>query len=496
MNLNLSLLLPELTLVVTGMVVLLTGVISKDRFLLPVLAAIGLAVALVESASLAYPLLSITENTPPSMIAELERNIFSIPGMLINDGFTGVFRMLLAGSTLLLVLGTTDYVMNRLQGQQGEFYAMLLFACASMMLLTSAMELITLYVALETSSIALYALAGFLRDKKSSEAGIKYLALGGISSALLLYGMVIFFGITGSTSFQDILQSLAGSYRTNVLPIVVGVVLLVAGFGFKIAAFPFQMWVPDVYEGAPTPVTAFLSVVSKAAGFAVVLRLFHIMLGLGPIAGEWHTIFAALAALTMTFGNVVALQQRNIKRLMGYSSVAQAGYLLVGVSMVQPVGAASVVLFLISYAVTNVAAFIAIIALTEAAGTDEISGLRGAAQRSPLVAGCLALALLSLTGIPPTAGFFAKLTVFGVALSQQGMLWLVLLGAVNSVISAFYYIGIIKAMYVNNPEQTERQATPWLVQVPLFIATALTFAIGVSPQMVLDGAIKAVQLLP
>ena len=183
MNMNLSLLLPELTLIVTGMVVLLTGVISKDRFLLPILAAIGLAVAFVESASLAYPLLSINENTPPSMIAELERNIFSIQGMLINDGFTGVFRMLLSGSTLLLVLGTTDYVMNRLKGQQGEFYAMLLFACASMMLLTSAMELITLYVALETSSIALYALAGFLRDKKSSEAGIKYLALGGISSA-------------------------------------------------------------------------------------------------------------------------------------------------------------------------------------------------------------------------------------------------------------------------------------------------------------------------
>ena len=475
---NYLLLLPEITLVVTALVVLLADLITKEKRALPVLTVIGLLAALLFAFSMS--------TIPPEPGAGVPLSI---------DGFTKLFRYLLIFSTLLVVLASPDYVTRHFRGAASEYYALMLIACASMVVLTAATELITLYVALETSGIALYALSGFLRDRQSSEAGIKYLVLGGVSSAFLLYGMVIFFGITGATYLPDISQAVQATFQVNALPILLGIVLLVAGFGFKLASFPFQMWVPDVYQGAPTPVTAFLSVVSKAAGFAVVLRTFYVMLGAQFAYEHWSYIFAVLAALTMTLGNVVALQQRNIKRMMAYSSVAQAGYLLVGLAVATPslLGMGSVLLFLVAYAFSNLAAFIAIIAITESTGSDEIAGFAGVARRSPFLAGCLTLAMLSLTGIPPTAGFFAKLVVFGFAL-QYGLFWLVLVGVINSVISAFYYIGIVKAMYLGTaPEQTEVQVGAG-VRVALGIAAILTFVIGVWPDVALNAAFGAIGL--
>lgn len=462
---TLSMLGPEVILVLTGLVVLLLDTFVRDKWWLPTLAGLGLVLAMAMTVG---------------QVMTVPAPQFPVAGLIVYDDMSWVFRLILASATFLVVLGSAGYADDRLRGARGEYYSMLLFACASMMLLSSAVELITLYVALETSSIAQYALSGFLRDRRSSEAGIKYLLLGGVSSAVLLYGIAIFFGLTGTTSLFGVAQVLGQTGDANRLPILLAVVLMVAGFGFKLSTFPFQMWVPDVYEGAPTTVTAFLSVVSKAAGFAVVLRVFHLMLGAPQFASDWSVIFAGLSALGMTVGNLLALQQRNIKRMMAYSSIAQAGYLMIGLAVVPIQGPAGVTFFLMAYAASNLAAFIAIIGLTHALDSESIPDLSGAAQRSPFLAGCLAFAMLSLTGIPPTAGFFAKLTIFAVAL-QQNLLWLVLLGALNSVISAYYYIGVVKAMYLGAPLQPTRLHIPVPVTAAVGIASVITFLLGVLP---------------
>lgn len=473
-------LLPELILIGTGLLVILLDLVVRDKRVLPAVSAIGVGVSLM------FTLRGLNVLLP----MDVTHGLFSVPGAVAADALAFFFRLLLSASALAVIGASGDYVQRRMVGARGEFYALLLFAVAAMMVLTAATELITAYIALETGSIALYALSGFLRDRRSAEAGIKFLVLGGVSSALLLYGMVILFGLTGSTSYATIGAALHTDFRENALPITLAVVLLVAGFGFKLAAVPFQMWVPDVYEGAPTPVTMFLSVVSKAAGFGVVLRMFHVALGGPAVTIEWVYIFAALAALSMTLGNLVALRQQNLKRLMGYSSVAQAGYLMMGLAVPNEAGTAAISFFLASYAVTNLAAFAALLALTEGLGSEKISDLAGAAQRSPFLAFCFAIALLSLTGIPPTAGFFAKLALFGVVLSH-GLLWLVLVGVVNSVISAYYYIGIIKAMYVGAPADARPVPAGIALGTVITVTTALTVLVGLAPEAVLSAAVHA-----
>ncbi|MSQ10481.1 MAG: NADH-quinone oxidoreductase subunit N [Dehalococcoidia bacterium] len=478
-------LLPELILIATGLVVILVDLVTNDKRVLPIVSAVGVLLSIV------FTVTGLSALLRSPFVVE----VYSVPGAVSADALAYMFRLLLSASTLAVIGASSDYVQRRLIGARGEFYALLLFAAAAMMILTAATELITAYVALETSGIALYALSGFLRDRRSSEAGIKFLVLGGVSSAFLLYGMVILFGLTGTTSYAGIAPALHAAFRENALPISLAVVLIVAGFGFKLAAFPFQMWVPDVYEGAPTPVTMFLSVVSKAAGFGVALRIFHLALGAPPVALEWTYIFAALAALTMTLGNLAALRQHNIKRLMGYSSVAQAGYLMAALAVPNDTGTAAVTFFLISYAVTNLAAFAAIIALTEGLASEAISDLAGAAQRSPFLAFCFTIALLSLTGIPPTAGFFAKLTVFGVAVNQ-GLLWLVLVGVVNSVISAYYYMAIVKAMYVGSAKDERTIPAGLALTTVLVCTTALTVLLGIAPDAVVSAASTAAAWLP
>jgi len=478
-------LLPELILIATGIAVILLDLALRDKRVLPTVSAAGVVI------SMAFTFLGLTGLLGMEQAVEA----YAIPGAVSADALAYLFRLLLSASTLAVIGASSSYVQERLVGARGEFYALLLFAVSAMMVLVAATELITAYIALETGSIALYALAGFLRDRRSAEAGIKFLVLGGVSSALLLYGMVILFGLTGSTSYAVIGSALGTGFRENALPITLAVVLLVAGFGFKLAAFPFHQWVPDVYEGAPTPVTMFLSVVSKAAGFGVVLRVFHIALGAPAVSIEWVYIFAALAALSMTLGNLVALRQQNVKRLMGYSSVAQAGYLLMGVAIPNEAGTAAVTLFLVSYAVTNLAAFAAILALTEGLGSERISDMAGVAQRSPFLAFGLAIALLSLTGIPPTAGFFAKLSLFGFALSQ-GLFWLVIVSVANSVVSAYYYIGIVKAMYVGTPAQGQPIPAGMALGATLTVTTALTVLIGIAPEAVVNAAFTAATWLP
>jgi len=268
---------------------------------------------------------------------------------------------------------------------------------------------------------------------------------------------------------------------------------LVAGFGFKIATIPFQMWVPDVYEGAPTPITAYLSVASKAAGFAVILRVFYE--ALGPVSVDWDMIFAILAAITMTIGNVVAIAQTNIKRMLGYSSIAQAGYMMMGLAVVTNLGNSALVFFLVAYALTNLGAFIAIIAISNKIDSDQISDYSGMARRAPVLALALAFCLVSLTGIPPTAGFIAKVYIFNAAASYD-LAWLVIIAVVNSVISAYYYLRVVKEMYLGVPLSEEKVPSSGSLRAALSFCCLGVLFLGIYPWALLKVAESAVSMFP
>ena len=368
-----------------------------------------------------------------------------------------------------------------------------------MMLLASTIDLIAIFVALELQAISLYVMVAFLKDGRSSEAGLKFLLPGAISTAVTLYGMAYLFGLSGSTSLAEIAEFVAQADPDSRSALVLAAVFLAAGLGFKMAVVPFQMWVPDVYEGAPTPVTAYLSVASKAAGFAVVMRVFVVGLGDGTISSDWAYMFAIIAAISMSVGNLMALVQTNIKRMLAYSSIAQAGTFLIGLAAVAAVeprlllGTSSVVFFLATYAFTNLGAFIAVIAISNKIRSDEIADYAGVARRSPLLALGLTLCLLSLTGIPPTAGFIAKLYVFNSAV-QADLVWLAMVGVLNSVVSAYYYLRVVLNMYTGEPASEEGiQPGPYLA-VAMTISVVGLLVVGVFPNPLVQASEAAVSV--
>ena len=405
------------------------------------------------------------------------------------DQFGLFFKLLILASTVLVVLASNKYV-TKFEHFQGEFYTLLMLSAVGLMLLVSAINLITIYVALELSSISLYILVSFLKDKKSSEAGLKYLILGSVASAILLYGMALVFGMTGNTCITciaDYIKGMPAVSLVNVPALLVGMVLLITGFGFKIASVPFQMWVPDVYEGAPTPITAYLSVASKAAGFAVIARVLMTAFGMPAwLHNEWAIIIAVLAAVTMTVGNVTALLQTNIKRMLGYSSIAQAGYLMVGLaaiglsSQTDSTVRSGLLFFLLSYTLTNLGAFIAIIAISNKINSDQIEDYTGMGKRAPMLAVALTLCMVSLTGLPPTAGLIAKIYIFSGAV-DQGLLWLVIVAVINSCISAFYYFRVVKVMWMGEPASPDKVTSSWPEWLALALCCIPVVIIGVLP---------------
>ncbi len=409
--------------------------------------------------------------------------------MLAVDAFTLFFKFLLLVAAGLVILVSQDYV-SKFQRFQGEYYALVLISAVGLMLLTASTDLIAIYVALELSAISLYVLTGFLKDPKSSEAGLKYLLLGALASAVLLYGMALIFGFTGKTNLVYISNYIRETPASGLLDnpaLLMCIVLLTSGFGFKIACFPFQMWVPDVYEGAPTPVTAYLSVASKAAGFAVLLRVFSIALGSPEwLSINWGMLFAVLSAITMTVGNVVALVQSNIKRMLGYSSIAQAGYLMVGLATVgmasggDTLGQSGLIFFLMSYSVTNLGAFIAVIAISNKTDSDEINDYAGMSKRTPLLALALTFCLLSLIGLPPTAGLIAKIYIFSGAV-QHGLLWLVIIAVINSCISAYYYLRVVKLMWLGVPATEDKLPSSWALRAALLLCCLFVLLLGIVP---------------
>ncbi|MBI4295280.1 MAG: NADH-quinone oxidoreductase subunit N [Chloroflexi bacterium] len=471
-----SLLLPEISLVVFAFIVIVFDLLNK-KAVLPWLSVAGVVVAAIFA------------------IAMWGLNTTSFAGMLFVDSFSIFFKYLFLVVALLIILSSRDYV-PKFARFQGEYYALVLLSSAGMMLMAATGELISIYIALELTSISLYILASFLKDTRSSEAGLKYLLLGAISSAMLLYGMALVYGLTGSTHLGNIAAAITTRGVTGDPALLLGIVFMVAGFGFKIAAVPFQMWVPDVYEGSPTPVVAYLSVASKAAGFAVILRVFYG--AFGPplsISLDWALLFAVLAAVSMTVGNVVALVQGNIKRMMGYSSIAQAGYLMVGLATLSVLGRSGLVFFLASYAVTNLGAFFAIIAISNKTNSDQIEDFAGIARRSPWLAAVLALCLISLIGLPPTAGFIAKVYLFSAAV-QDGLLWLVIIAVINSVISAFYYLRVVKVMYLGTPASEERVPSSGAMRFALGVSGLAVLFIGVLPGYILQLAQAVAKVFP
>jgi NADH-quinone oxidoreductase subunit N len=425
-------------------------------------------------------------------------------GMLSVDNYALFFKMLFL-SIAALIIGASYHYSDKFPNYRGEYHALIMLAALGMMFMAAAVDLISLYVALELSAISLYALTGFLKDNKSTESSLKFLLTGGIASAVLLYGMALVFGSTGETQLGAIATAIGGMEVVTDNPaLLLGIVLLVAGFGFKIAAVPFQYWVPDVYEGAPTPITMFLSVGSKAAGFAILIRIFTASFTeVEVLSTQWAIIIAILSAIGMTLGNISAIAQKNIKRLLGFSSIAHAGYLMIGVAAIgMSQGAdldaqSSTLFYLVAFVVTDLAAFTAVIGISQLLGSDKIEDYRGLGKRSPWLAGTLTLALISLTGFPPTAGFLAKFYIFSAGVNND-LLWLVVIAAVNTVISAYYYLNIVKVMWVSQPSPESLKIKVFkasaVFDVSLAIPSALVLVFGIIPAIAIEVAELAARI--
>ncbi len=505
MNLyDLYLISPQLAVASTGILVILLDLVFQRKGFLPYAAFAGLLVSLallvIQSVDLAgaVNLVDETESGAAGVLA----------GSLAVDRFSLFFNYLVLAALGLVTLSSVDYVM-RIERFRGEYFGLLLFSATGMMLLASATELITIYISLELTTLPLAALSAFLMTSKSSEAGMKFLIIGAISSAVMLYGMALIYGFTGSTQLDEISVAVTSAAALE-LPfggyaLLVGVVLMLVGFGFKISSVPFQMWVPDIYEGAPAPVVAFLSVASKAAAVAVLIRV--LFTGFFPIALDWASLIAVLAAASMTLGNLAAMGQTNIRRLFGYSTIAHAGYILVGIAAgvkasgsvtggpeFVSLGLNSVLFYLAAYAAANLTAFFAIIAVSQRTGSDLIEDYAGLVRRAPFLAVVLTLALVALIGVPPTSIFIGKLVIFSAAI-KSGLVWLAILGVINSVVSAYYYVRIVRVMFLEPPREQEDSGISPVAWFALTVSGVAMIGIGIAPGFVLRAAEIAVGAL-
>lgn len=396
----------------------------------------------------------------------------SFGGTLRFDWLGFFFKLLFIFGAAITALFLMDH---EKVGQRGEAYLLMLASTIGMCLMASAADLVMLYLAIETTSIPLYILAGFmLSDEHSTEAGFKYLLYGAMTSAIMLYGFSLLYGFAGTTN----LYALADAFRTGAIgtPVILGVILLiVVGLGFKVSVVPFHFWAPDVYQGAPTPVSGFLSTASKAAGFAVIARLFLVVFP--DFSVDWTMIFAVLSAVTMTVGNLLALPQKDLKRLLAYSSIAHAGYAMIGIVAVSQLGVASVIFYMVAYIVTNLAAFGIVVAVSRVTGSDEYDSYRGLSRRSPWLALVMLAAFLSLAGMPPFSGFVAKVVVFAAGV-QANYTWLVVIGILNSIIGVYYYLNVLKYVYLYRMEGEDEERHPVPVSSPYVIALVV-LALGI-----------------
>jgi NADH-quinone oxidoreductase subunit N len=403
-------------------------------------------------------------------------------GLLAVDQFALFFKILFLAAAAMTVLMSIRYL--EIEGASpGEYYFLILCATLGMMIMAGGIDLITIFVGLETMAVSFYILVGFIKpNQRSNEAAVKYFLLGAFSLGILLYGMSLMYGLSGTTNLRPMATAFAGQEHDPRL--VLAVILVVAGVGFKIAAVPFHMWAPDVYEGAPTPVTAFLSVGSKAASFAMLLRIF--LEGLPLMNADWRLLFEGLAIATMTVGNLAALTQTNLKRMLAYSSIAHAGYLLIGVVVGTTRGVTAMMIYLLIYSLMQLGAFIVIIILQrqDVVG-DELKDFSGLSVRHPFAAFAMLMFMLSLGGIPPTAGFMGKLWLFGAAI-DAGYVWLAVIAVLNSVVSLYYYIRIVVFMYVKPQGAGSEVKTTPALGFALAVALVGTLVLGVYPRLLFE----------
>jgi NADH-quinone oxidoreductase subunit N len=477
------LLLPEIIVAVTGALILIADLIwmrsdtdePSGRAPLAYLGVLGLAAAAVVT--------FIDRGVEASMFE----------GIMVVDPLSTYFKYLFLGIAAVVLLISVD-PLPRFSRWSGEFYALIVWCTLGHMFLASAAELFTIFLSLQLTSLPLIVLIGYAkRDPRSSEASLKYLLLVLVSTAVLLYGMTLIYGALGTSTLSEIGKALAEETASGqgVLPVAaLGLVLLLAGFGFKITAVPFHWWVPDVYTGAPTPVTAFLSVGSKFAGFALALRIIFTAL---KVPLDWHLIFGILAVLSMTLGNLGAIRQTSLKRMLAYSGIAQAGYLLVGMAALSEEGVSALLFYTVAYACANLLAFTVVIVVAAKTGTEEIADYAGLARTNPLLGLALAIALLSLGGLPLMAGFMAKFSVF-LAAAQSGLVWVVAFGVINSVISLYYYLRVVWQLYVAE-EGVGKVRVSMRPRITMSLCALGVLVLGVYPQPLLRAAAQAAAAL-
>jgi NADH-quinone oxidoreductase subunit N len=427
-----------------------------------------------------------------SMIANIAlwgSDVRAFGDMVVLDGYALFLDIVIGYAVGLVLLLSGDYL-RRAGAASGEYYALVLFSGSGMMLLASASDLIIVFLSLELMSLCLYVLAGLFKTRLAAgEASMKYFLLGAFATSFLLYGIALVYGASGTTNFNRIATAMAN--RSHEALFVVGIALILVGFGFKISSVPFHMWAPDVYEGAPTSVTALIATGSKAAAFAALMRL--LLTALGGSRGDWSVLLWALAVLTMTVGNVVAIAQANLKRMLAYSSIAHVGYMMVGLVAGGPSGAGAVLFYLFAYTFTTVGTF-GVIALCERAGQEavKVEDYAGLSRRSPLLAATLSLFLLSLVGIPPLAGFVGKFYLFGAAV-RSGYLWLTVIAVLNSAVAAYYYLRVIVYMYMREADGAAAGYAPSLAgALALGIALVGITVLGIVPAPFVDLAQAAV----
>ena len=448
---SISYFLPELMVIATVVVALIADLVYSDRnsYKVGYLVIAGLVVA-------SFTLwLSLPEETTPIFL-----------NTIVVDPFSRIFKFVFLLATFIVVLMSMNS--DELKGvRTGEYYTLMAAMVLGMSLMASSVDLIMVYLSIEVVSIISFILAGYLRTQvRSNEAALKYVIYGAFSSGLMLYGLSLLYGLTGTTKLFELSRSISSLGPGSNLTLTVSTILMLAGFGYKVAIVPFHFWTPDVYEGAPTPVTAYLSVAPKAAGFALLIRFFNTLFGTGqPLNSPvwqamegvpWQDILMVLAAVTMTVGNLVAIQQKNIKRLLAYSSIAHAGYILMGVPVLSQEGVYAIVFYIIVYLFMQLGAFFLAIVVSNRYGTETIEEYSGIGWKSPYLGFFMAVFMFSLTGIPPTAGFIGKMYLFAALINGGSQFyWLAIIGVLNSVISLYYYMRVVKVMYFQGEREKD-----------------------------------------
>jgi len=405
----------------------------------------------------------------------------ALAGLFVQDQMSIYFKWLFAIASVFVLYIVMLYE-DSIKNWRGEFYSIIVFAISGMMMLASVTDFVGFYVSLEFVAICLYVLAAYLSDSRvTSEAGLKYLITGALASGFLLYGISFIYGATGVTGFAAVATALQTAEPTGFL--IIGIVLVVMGLTFKISSIPFHVWSPDVYQGAPTPVTALLAAASKAAGFVVILRILFV--ALGPVKGEWVAFVAVISGITLLFGNLAAMPQKDLKRLIAYAGIGSAGYLLMAVAAASELGAGAIMFYLLTYIFGIVGSFIAIVVFHKSEGSDLIESYSGLYKRSPLLAFSLFIGLLSIAGFPPLGGFIAKFYIFMAAV-KEGLWVLAAIGALMAIIGMYYFLLVIKSMYLRQPTNETPIHVDMTTRGVLYFVNAATILLGVYPGPVTD----------